>query len=79
MERIAPYYRLDGLIERITLYDDYEYMIPTQVYEKYINRMDNLVKSRKDLDSNLVVDSYKRGRPDACKGILLLRKINIDE
>ena len=69
MEQIAPYYNTSGLIERVTLYDDYEYIIPKKIYEKYSFRVDNLFKSEKELDSNLVTDFYNRGRPDACKGI----------
>ncbi|XP_033216734.1 dynein regulatory complex subunit 7-like [Belonocnema kinseyi] len=67
VEQIAPYFNISGLIERVTLYDDYEYTIPIKVYEKFINRGDNLFKSTKEMNSKLVTDFYNRGRPDACK------------
>ncbi|KAI4477018.1 hypothetical protein M0802_014792, partial [Mischocyttarus mexicanus] len=63
----SPYVQLDGLIEKITTYDDYEYTVPIEIYEKYANRNDHLIRSQKNLNTNLVIDFYKRGRTDACK------------
>nr|XP_012139129.1 PREDICTED: dynein regulatory complex subunit 7 isoform X1 [Megachile rotundata] len=63
----APYIQTDGLIQKITLYDDYVYATPVEVYEYYQNRSDNLVESRKNLTDDAVVDYYLRGRPDYCK------------
>lgn len=60
--------QLDGIIEKLTIYDDYEYTNPIEIYEKYANRSDNLVRSRRNLNNNYVIDYYKRGRSDACKG-----------
>ncbi|XP_043255120.1 dynein regulatory complex subunit 7-like [Colletes gigas] len=67
VELYAPYIQPNGLIQRITLYDDYDYAIPVQVQEIYANRSDNLVESKKDLTDDSVVDYYDRGRPDHCK------------
>ncbi|XP_024935965.1 dynein regulatory complex subunit 7 isoform X1 [Cephus cinctus] len=67
VELYAPYVQMDGLIQRVTLYDDYEYMNPISIFEKFSQRADYLIESKKELDTDLVVDSYKRGRPDACK------------
>ncbi|XP_051166732.1 dynein regulatory complex subunit 7 isoform X2 [Leptopilina boulardi] len=67
VEQFAPYFNENGLIERVTIYDDYEYTMPIYCYEKYSNRKDKLIKSEKDLDTNMINDFYKRGRPDACK------------
>lgn len=64
----APYVQLDGIIEKITIYDDYEYTTPIEICEKYANRNDNLIQSRRNLNTNYIVDRYERGRPDACKG-----------
>lgn len=55
-------------MRKITCYEDYDYRSPTQIYESYSNRADKLVESKKFLDSSVVVDSYERGRTDACKG-----------
>ncbi|XP_014610461.1 PREDICTED: dynein regulatory complex subunit 7 isoform X2 [Polistes canadensis] len=63
----SPYVQLDGLIEKITIYDDYEYTVPIEIYEKYTNRNDQLVQSQRNLNTNYVTDFYKRGRVDACK------------
>lgn len=69
---------MDGLIEKITIYDDYECESPLKVFEKYANRGDRLYKSTKDLKNNgSVVDEYKRGRIDACKGKLKIKAHNI--
>ncbi|KAK0082261.1 hypothetical protein PV325_010761 [Microctonus aethiopoides] len=67
VELYAPYIQMDGLIEKITVYDDYKYESPRDIFEKYSNRGDNLIKSTKHLDSGLVVDLYNRGRTDALK------------
>nr|KAF7389396.1 hypothetical protein H0235_017880 [Vespula pensylvanica] len=63
----APYVQLDGIVEKITIYDDYEYTTPIEIYEKYANRNDNLIQSRQNLNTNYIIDYYERGRPDACK------------
>ncbi|XP_046490335.1 dynein regulatory complex subunit 7 isoform X1 [Neodiprion pinetum] len=67
VELYAPYVQRDGLIQKITLFEDYEYMIPTTIYETFANRTDYRVKTVKNLDTESVIDYYKRGRPDACK------------
>ncbi|XP_020707821.2 dynein regulatory complex subunit 7 isoform X1 [Athalia rosae] len=67
VELYAPYVQRDGLIKKITLYEDYEYMSPIAVYETFANRADYLVKTLRNLDQETVVDCYDRGRPDACK------------
>ncbi|XP_043511887.1 dynein regulatory complex subunit 7 [Frieseomelitta varia] len=67
VERYAPYLQPNGLVQKITIYDDYDYTSPIEVYENYANRSDNLVKSRKDLNNDTVVDYYARGRADQCK------------
>ncbi|XP_076656636.1 dynein regulatory complex subunit 7 [Halictus rubicundus] len=66
-ELFMPYLQLDGLIQRVTKYNDYIYMTPTEIREIYANRSDNLVECRKDLTNDSVIDFYQRGRPDQCK------------
>lgn len=81
----APYLRTNGLVEKITSYDDYNYTIPLKTIEIFANRDDNLIKTEKDLVNEQVVDYYKRGRADACKrkkkinhqGFWLLYKFNL--
>ncbi|XP_011641883.1 dynein regulatory complex subunit 7-like [Pogonomyrmex barbatus] len=67
VELYAPYIRTDGLIQKIIIYDDYKYINPIQSYEKYLNRSDCLVESRKDFVTDTVVDSFDKGRSDYCK------------
>ncbi|KZC06212.1 Coiled-coil domain-containing protein lobo like protein [Dufourea novaeangliae] len=63
----TPYLHLDGLIERITKYDDYDYLNLIEYEELYVNRSDQLVKCKKNLTNDSVIDFYERGRPDQCK------------
>ncbi|XP_070159520.1 dynein regulatory complex subunit 7 [Polyergus mexicanus] len=67
VELYAPYFQMDGLIQRVTVYEDYEYNIPVQCYEKYLERSDCLTESRKDLDTDTVTDFFEKGRSDHCK------------
>lgn len=66
----APYVQMDGLVRKITIYEDYEYKFPLEVNEKYSNRTDMLIESKKIIDTCAAIDSYKRGRADACTGML---------
>ncbi|XP_044010419.1 dynein regulatory complex subunit 7-like [Aphidius gifuensis] len=81
VEVYAPYVQMDGLIESVTIYNYDEYKFALKIIEKYSNRGDGLVGSTKYLDSQLVVDEYERGRPDACKEhrYLLMGTNSIDE
>ena len=65
-------------MQKITIYDDYDYTSPIEMYENYANRSDNLVESRKDLNNDTVVDHYARGRADQCKGDSLLPSLCLD-
>ncbi|KAL6423248.1 hypothetical protein ACFW04_010127 [Cataglyphis niger] len=67
VELYAPYFQMDGLIQRVTVYEDYEYNTPVQCYEKYLKRSDCLTESRKDFDTDTVTDFFERGRSDQCK------------
>ncbi|KAK2581699.1 hypothetical protein KPH14_002186 [Odynerus spinipes] len=63
----SPYSRVDGLIQKVTTYDDYEYTEPIEVFDEYAHRSDNLIRSHQILNTGYVIDYYKRGRSDACK------------
>ncbi|XP_054011422.1 dynein regulatory complex subunit 7-like [Hylaeus anthracinus] len=67
VELYAPYIQTDGLVQRITLFDDYHYVSSVEIQETYANRSDNLVESKRNLIDESVVDCYERGRPDQCK------------
>ncbi|EFN62109.1 Coiled-coil domain-containing protein 135 [Camponotus floridanus] len=67
VELYAPYFQMDGLIQRVTVYEDYEYITPIQCYEKYLNRSDCLTESSKDFNTDTVTDFFKKGRSDHCK------------
>ncbi|XP_033347951.1 dynein regulatory complex subunit 7-like isoform X1 [Bombus vosnesenskii] len=67
VELFAPYLQLDGVVQRITIYNDYDYTTPIEIYETYANRSDNLVESRRNINDNTVIDYYRRGRADQCK------------
>ncbi|XP_025988502.2 dynein regulatory complex subunit 7 [Solenopsis invicta] len=63
----APYSRIDNLIQRVIIYEDYEYNIPIESYDKYLNRGDCLTESRKNFATDIVTDFFEKGRPDHCK------------
>lgn len=67
VEFYAPYIQTDGLIQRITTYDND--MNPIDIYENYKNRSDNLKESRRNMIDGTVIDYYTRGRVDQCKGV----------
>jgi len=75
VELYAPYFRTDSLIQKVTVYEDYEYTIPVQSYEKYSNRGDHLTESKKDFITNTVTDFFEKGRPDHCKGTIRSRNV----
>ncbi|KMQ90893.1 coiled-coil domain-containing protein lobo-like protein [Lasius niger] len=79
VELYAPYFQMDGLIQRVTIYADYEYTTPVQCYEKYLNRSDCLTESRRDFDTDTVTDFFEKDRSDHCKEnnrlFLILQKI----
>lgn len=59
----------DGLIQRVTTYEDYDYTIPIQSYENYLNRSDCFTESRRDFRTNTVTDYFTKGRSDHCKSM----------
>ncbi|XP_067217266.1 dynein regulatory complex subunit 7 [Linepithema humile] len=67
IELFAPHIETDGLIQRVTTYEDYEYTVPIQSYENYLNRSDCLTESRKHFETNTVTDYFIKGRLDHCK------------
>ncbi|XP_011504670.1 PREDICTED: coiled-coil domain-containing protein lobo homolog [Ceratosolen solmsi marchali] len=77
----APFSRNDGLIESVTLYDDYKYKNPIYIYEKYQEREDKLIRSEKNLCKETITDYYSNGRIDACKAhqYFIKSKGTIDE
>ncbi|XP_066590690.1 dynein regulatory complex subunit 7 [Prorops nasuta] len=67
VELYAPYVQEDGLVQRITIYEDLDYLIPLEIREKYSNRSDNLMEVERDLGTKLAKERYARGRPDKLK------------
>ncbi|XP_043792410.1 dynein regulatory complex subunit 7-like [Apis laboriosa] len=78
VEFYAPYIQTDGLIQRITTYDND--MNPIDIYENYRNRSDNLIESRRNMIDGTVIDYYTRGRVDQCKEhrYFLFNNVNVD-
>ncbi|KAG5309089.1 DRC7 protein, partial [Pseudoatta argentina] len=67
VELYAPFSETNSLIQRVTIYEDYEYTTPVESYEKYLNRVDCLTESRKNFTTGIFTDFFERGRPDHCK------------
>lgn len=77
VELYAPYFQMDGLIQRVTVYEDYEYTTPIRCYEKYLNRNDCLTESTKDFNTDTITDFFEKGRLDHCKGETISSKLKI--
>lgn len=71
MEKFAPYLNKDGLMKRVTVFDDYEHLEPLSLTEHFENRADCLFEMRKDVRSGCATDLFRRGRDDACRGTRL--------
>lgn len=67
-EFYAPYVQVDGLIERVTEFHDYDYIKAIEIVERFSNRMDNLVETKINKNTNEMIDRYQKGRPDGLKG-----------
>ncbi|XP_014480246.1 PREDICTED: dynein regulatory complex subunit 7 [Dinoponera quadriceps] len=67
VELFPSYICSDGLVRRITIYEDDQYTTPIRYCEKYLNRNDYLVESTRDLDTDTITDSFEKGRSDYCK------------
>ncbi|KYN37462.1 hypothetical protein ALC56_08175 [Trachymyrmex septentrionalis] len=79
VELYAPFSETNSLIQRVTVYEDYEYTIPIESYEKYLNRADCLTESRKNFTTDIVTDFFEKGRPDHCKGIIRSKDVTTRE
>lgn len=67
------------MIQRVTVYEDYEYTTPVETYEKYLNRADCLTESRKNFITGIVTDFFEKGRPDHCKGTIRSKNVTTRE
>lgn len=69
VEEYAPYVQNDGLVTKITRFDDFECTHAVQVEEIYENRQDKFVKRVVQLDDEMITEYYDSGRPDAAISI----------
>ncbi|PSN57290.1 Dynein regulatory complex subunit 7 [Blattella germanica] len=67
LEQFAPYVQEDGLVTRITTYDDYDRLEPLWVYEYYSNRVDCLTEIRRNVLEKSILELFRRGREDCLK------------
>lgn len=72
MEQFAPYLHEDGLVCRVTTYEDYECEVPQVVYEMFQNREDCLTRIIRYISPETIINEYKKGREDA-----LMSKSNV--
>lgn len=68
MEKYSPYLKTDGLIKKLTEYEDYDYETLLDWYQWFKNRKDCLVKMSFDHISKTIVEDFKHGRIDNMKG-----------
>ncbi|CAH8496712.1 unnamed protein product [Schistosoma rodhaini] len=62
VENFAPYSQSDGLILRLTIFQDRELTNPTEVRETYANRKDKLISRSTVLRTNWIVEKFDHGR-----------------
>lgn len=71
LEKYAPYVMSDGLVIKITYYDDYEWSDPLTILQEYVFRKDRMLSVKIDLVNDTCITKYARGREDALKGWLI--------
>ncbi|XP_046401931.1 dynein regulatory complex subunit 7 [Ischnura elegans] len=67
MESFAPYHQSDGVVTRITTYEDYDWTECEWIYEYYSNRMDKLFYKTHNVKTESITESFEEGRDDALK------------
>lgn len=65
VEKFAPYLHEDGLICRVTTFEDYECERPKVEYEMYKNRDDCLYRLIRYVFPEKIITEYDKGREDA--------------
>ncbi|XP_056633325.1 dynein regulatory complex subunit 7 [Diorhabda sublineata] len=65
IEEYAPFISYDGLVTRITRFQDFDCTIPEVIEEEFENRHDKFYRSIQMCDTNLVTDYFRKGREDA--------------
>ncbi|KAG8311013.1 hypothetical protein J6590_051543 [Homalodisca vitripennis] len=65
VEKFAPYLHDDGLVCRVTTYEDYECQEPQVEYQMFQNREDCLFRSIRYFQPETIIDEYEKGREDA--------------
>ncbi|XP_030643525.1 dynein regulatory complex subunit 7 [Chanos chanos] len=67
LEKFAPYLLKDGLVTRLSVYDDLDCTQLKTVKEWYKNRHDHLEEKELEKTSNVTVEHFSPGRNDALK------------
>ncbi|KAM9301968.1 dynein regulatory complex subunit 7 [Gastrophryne carolinensis] len=67
LEKWAPYLQKDGLVARLTLYQDTECSRETQVQDYFLNRMDKLEVRQQSRETGLTTEQFSPGRSDSLK------------
>ncbi|KAH9593703.1 Dynein regulatory complex subunit 7 [Schistosoma haematobium] len=62
VENFAPYSQRDGLILKLTIFQDRELTNPIEVRETYANRKDKLISRSTILRTNWIVEKFDHGR-----------------
>lgn len=69
VEEFAPYVQTDGLVTRISRFNDLECSVEEliSIEEIYENRHDNMTKKVRDCTTGMITEYFKVGREDAAK------------
>lgn len=71
-ETFADYNRPDGMVTRLTVFEDQKLGYPGEVYEFFLNRRDKLSKRLRQPYSDIIREFFDPGRPHGLKEHIIL-------
>lgn len=67
LELFAPYLNDDGVIKRLTMYENLNHTNEMCCWQWYRNREDSLETIEKDFETNQIIENYMNGRTDSLR------------
>ncbi|XP_053613458.1 dynein regulatory complex subunit 7 isoform X2 [Plodia interpunctella] len=64
LEKFSPYSERDGIVKRLSMFEDYALTIPTVTYQWYEQRLDKMLTSRIDHVKKEICETFGIGRRD---------------
>lgn len=67
LELFAPYLNDDGVVKRLTMYENLEHTGEICCWQWHCNREDSLKTIEKDFETNQIIENYANGRADSLR------------